>query len=37
VSKRNLLYPPMAAAHWNIDNKPHNEFWPSTDLWAIQK
>jgi prepilin-type N-terminal cleavage/methylation domain-containing protein/prepilin-type processing-associated H-X9-DG protein len=37
VTRRNYLYPPVAAQRWNIDNQPHSDLWASMSDWAVQK
>jgi prepilin-type N-terminal cleavage/methylation domain-containing protein/prepilin-type processing-associated H-X9-DG protein len=37
VLRRDYLYPPLSAHHWNRDNQPHPETWAARDLWAIQQ
>jgi prepilin-type processing-associated H-X9-DG protein len=37
VTRRNYLYPPVAAQRWNIDNQPHSDLWAPASEWAVQK
>jgi prepilin-type N-terminal cleavage/methylation domain-containing protein/prepilin-type processing-associated H-X9-DG protein len=37
VNRRNLLYLPVAAPHWNNDDQSHPEYWQPRDRWAIQQ
>jgi prepilin-type processing-associated H-X9-DG protein len=37
ISRRDYLYPPVAASHWNRDNMAHTETWSGPSLWAVQK
>jgi prepilin-type processing-associated H-X9-DG protein/prepilin-type N-terminal cleavage/methylation domain-containing protein len=37
VKRRDYLYPPRSATHWNSDNQPHPEAWAPTNLWAVQQ
>jgi prepilin-type N-terminal cleavage/methylation domain-containing protein/prepilin-type processing-associated H-X9-DG protein len=36
VQRRDYLYPPRTARHWNRDNQPHPETWAPVDQWAVQ-
>jgi prepilin-type processing-associated H-X9-DG protein len=36
VKRRDYLYPPLAAQHWNRDNQPHPEEWEPTNKWAVK-
>jgi prepilin-type processing-associated H-X9-DG protein len=36
VKRKQYLYPPVAAHHWNRDNQPHPEAWRPTNIWAVQ-
>ncbi len=36
VKRKDYLYPPRTASHWNRDNQPHPEAWPATNQWAVQ-
>ena len=36
VRRRDYLYPPRAAHHWNRDNLPHPELWRRRNDWAEQ-
>jgi prepilin-type N-terminal cleavage/methylation domain-containing protein/prepilin-type processing-associated H-X9-DG protein len=35
VRRRDYLYPPRCASHWNSDNEPHPEAWAPQSLWAV--
>jgi prepilin-type N-terminal cleavage/methylation domain-containing protein/prepilin-type processing-associated H-X9-DG protein len=35
VRRKDYLYPPRSASHWNRDNQPHPELWASTIWWVI--
>jgi len=36
VTRRNYLYPPVAASHWNRDNQAHPETWVSLkSAWSV--
>ena len=36
VTRRNYLYPPVAASHWNRDNQAHPETWNSLqNAWSV--
>jgi prepilin-type N-terminal cleavage/methylation domain-containing protein/prepilin-type processing-associated H-X9-DG protein len=37
VSRRNYLYPPVAATHWNRDNQPHPDLWLPKSDWVVDK
>ena len=37
VTRRNFLYIPIAAPHWNCDNQPHQQLWAPASDWAVQK
>ena len=38
LKRTDYLYPPTSARHWNRDNLPHPESWPSQEKWAaLQK
>ena len=37
VTRRNYLYPPVAASHWNTDNDPHTNSWAPVSEWSVQK
>lgn len=36
VKRRDYLYPPRAASHWNCDNQPHPETWAPINFWPVQ-
>ena len=36
VKRRDYLYPPRSASHWNYDDQPHPETWAPVNLWAVQ-
>ncbi len=36
VKRKDYLYPPRTAHHWNRDNQPHPELWSPTSHWAVQ-
>ncbi|HEY3914218.1 MAG TPA: DUF1559 domain-containing protein [Verrucomicrobiae bacterium] len=36
VKRRDYLYPPRSARHWNRDNQPHPEEWSPSSEWAVQ-
>jgi prepilin-type N-terminal cleavage/methylation domain-containing protein len=36
VKRRDFLYPPRTAQHWNRDNQPHPEAWAPRSEWVIQ-
>ena len=36
VKRRDFLYPPRTAQHWNRDNQPHPEAWAPRGEWVIQ-
>jgi prepilin-type N-terminal cleavage/methylation domain-containing protein/prepilin-type processing-associated H-X9-DG protein len=36
VKRRDYLYPPRTASHWNRDNQPHPEAWAPVSDWAVQ-
>lgn len=35
--RRDYLYPPRSAQHWNRDNQPHPETWAPIAQWAVQQ
>jgi len=35
VKRKDYLYPPRAAQHWNRDNQPHPELWSAPGEWAV--
>jgi prepilin-type N-terminal cleavage/methylation domain-containing protein/prepilin-type processing-associated H-X9-DG protein len=37
VKRRDYLYPPRSAAHWNSDHQPHPEAWAPESLWVVQQ
>jgi prepilin-type processing-associated H-X9-DG protein len=37
LKRRDYLYPPRSAQHWNRDNQPHPETWAPADQWAVQQ
>jgi prepilin-type N-terminal cleavage/methylation domain-containing protein len=37
VSRRDLYYPPIAAAQWNNDHKPHEDAWYPTSDWVVKQ
>lgn len=37
VLRRDSLYIPTAASHWNNDNLPHPEWWAPSGGWAVQQ
>lgn len=36
VGRREYLFPPVAAQHWNRDNQPHPEAWAPKSQWVVQ-
>lgn len=36
VARKDYLYPPRSASHWNIDDQPHSEAWAPVSLWSVQ-
>jgi prepilin-type N-terminal cleavage/methylation domain-containing protein/prepilin-type processing-associated H-X9-DG protein len=36
VKRKDYLYPPRTAHHWNRDNQAHQELWCPTSEWAVQ-
>ncbi len=36
VKRRDYLYPPQAAQHWNRSHQPHPEWWKPMSEWAVQ-
>ncbi len=36
VKRRDYLYPPQSAPHWNCDRQPHQDTWAPASLWAVQ-
>jgi len=36
VKRKDYLYPPKAAPHWNRDNQAHPESWSPNSEWAVQ-
>jgi len=37
VNRRDYLYPPRTARHWNRDNQPHSEAWAPPYYWMVQQ
>jgi prepilin-type N-terminal cleavage/methylation domain-containing protein len=37
VKRKDLLFPPRSASHWNRDNQPHAELWAPRNQWAVQQ
>jgi prepilin-type processing-associated H-X9-DG protein len=37
VKRKDYLYPPRAAHHWNRDNQAHPGLWSPTNEWAVQE
>lgn len=35
VKRKDYLFPPRSASHWNRDNQPHPEEWAPTNQWVI--
>jgi prepilin-type N-terminal cleavage/methylation domain-containing protein/prepilin-type processing-associated H-X9-DG protein len=36
VKRKDYLYPPRTARHWNRDNQPHPELWAAANEWIVQ-
>lgn len=36
VKRRDYLYPPRTAQHWNRDHQAHPEMWAPTSDWCVQ-
>jgi prepilin-type processing-associated H-X9-DG protein len=36
VKRKDYLFPPRSAPHWNRDNQPHPELWAPTSDWVVQ-
>ncbi len=36
VKRRDYLFPPRAAQHWNRDHQSHSELWAPISEWAVQ-
>jgi prepilin-type processing-associated H-X9-DG protein/prepilin-type N-terminal cleavage/methylation domain-containing protein len=37
VKRKDFLFPPRTAQHWNRDNQPHEEAWAPRNEWAVQE
>ena len=37
VKRKDYLFPPRSAGHWNRDNNPHPELWAPTSQWPVQR